>query len=141
MIALRVPRPSSHRSHLHHLGVLAGGLFVLLHLLLVHPMHLAGLQAQHAADSRHEHSMRPVIQPMQATVSIVAVNTATHEMACAAPVWIINRLQVLLDILPVAIAAVLVSVLLNAGWPQLLRFEVPIPDGPGRQALLQCLRL
>jgi hypothetical protein len=141
MIEPRMPRPSPHRSQLHHLGVLAGGLFVLLHLLLVHPMHLAGSPAQHAVGSRHEHSMRPVIQLTEATVSIVDVNTATHEMACAAPVWINNRLQVLPGILPFALAAVLVTVLLNAGWRQLLRFEVPIPDGPGRQALLQCLRL
>jgi hypothetical protein len=122
--------PTRTRGHAWSVALLFG-LFLSLHLLLVHASHV---QVDHSHNAEHP-------QPLDVTAVIIAHSfDLTHGVqACPVPDLIAPRIQWLSDLLPAiawfATALVALGVLLRRTTRV---WESPIrPPGPARQALLQ----
>jgi hypothetical protein len=119
---------------LAHVVAVASGLLLLLHLLVVHPLHLSDAIGGEPGHRSHTHDV--------AERAGVVVSTAGHAIDCAAPSWIAQRPEQLVSVILLAVAVA--CVVLRAGRRCCIGpavFQLPIPDGPGRQALLRRLRL
>lgn len=110
--------------------------FVLLHILVVHPLP----DTHHAADEPHLHG---VVSTAAASALTIIVQSPDHvTIACASAEWVMPRIDVtavdgFLDSVPVSVLLALFPGLAFKQQP----YALPLPDGPGRQAVLQVFRL
>jgi hypothetical protein len=116
--------------------------FVLLHILVVHPLPYT----HHAADVSHGHGVvSAAASSAVSTLSVVVQNPDHVVIACSNAEWVLPRIDTSSfgGLLESALASV--GLVLLAFLPARIVLHrssiLPLPDGPGRQALLQVFRL
>lgn len=120
-------------------------LAVLMHILVGHPVHQtdAGSSMAHGQIGTPDPGVNRA--PLMVAMSFDTGSLIPHEVAsgrddagCSESRWVAQRLDPLLDFVPLASTSIDIVPRVSAVAETLFcRLALPIPDGPGRQALLQ----
>ena len=120
-------------------------LVVLMHLLIGHPLHQAhtadnatGIPAVADTHDPRHHDLSSPMQMQAAAAVAHEVASVHHVTGCATPRWCTQRLDCESEATP-PVAIALTNPLFGGTREQspLPHIDIPRPDGPDRQALLQ----
>jgi hypothetical protein len=130
-VRMRLSAKRIHSKHRHFLAMTCG-FFVLLHILVLHPLPISQHATEHVShfDGASSHVMT--------SVPVVELASGHHDVACALAEWIIPHAKALgMAILQTLLPMIIVLVALQWTRAFVPRFHIPIPNGPSRQAHLQ----
>jgi hypothetical protein len=132
---MRVSRPDLHN---RRIAVLLCCGIVLLHILVIHPLPYT----HHVANASHGHGVVSATTADVVMTLTVIVQSPDHvAIACSNAEWVLPRIDSssIDSLLEPALDGVMLYLLaFLPARPALHRSSIlPLPDGPGRQALLQ----